>query len=170
MMEHLEQLQGPVTNFMGDVTYGELDIEQTIRTNREMFVDHWNEVGIWKDERPLDPDWDLYIALAKTKRMRAWGAFCARQVVGYSTYVISPSLNYRGWLTATNGIFYLAPEFRRRVRAENFAREFFESADYWLASLGCKSVRYASKVGKTNTKVFVDMGYQSVEEVWEKLT
>jgi hypothetical protein len=174
-MDVLQELPSPAMSFQlpGKIKFQEARVVDVIEFGKAagMFEEHWREVGIWKNERPLDPDWDAYKAAAERGLMKAWVATKDGLLKGYASYAIARSLNYKGWVTATNGIFYLDPEMRRVSGTRRwFAFEFFETADLWLKTIhGVNSIRYATKVGKTHTDVFKQLGYETVEEVWEKV-
>lgn len=76
------------------------------------FPVHWEELALYKDKMPLDPDYDLYLrreeeGAVSCVTLRENGVLC-----GYWISFISNGVHYKSTLTATMDILYVAPEHR----------------------------------------------------------
>lgn len=171
MLDHLAQLPG-FDMLQSRFEFGEADVEFMIQRYKPMFLKHWEEVAIYKDVRPLDPDWDAYIRCAQGGAIVCYGATdtAKGEIVAYSVYAIMHSLHYRTWVGATNDIYYVDPQHRRTSSAW-LARDFFAAADAWLKdTYGVRSIRYPVKAHLDHSAVFKELGYAKVEDIYERLT
>lgn len=76
------------------------------------FPAHWEELGLFRDKMPLDPQYQIYLqrdALGEAvlATLREDGA-----IVGYWVGFVAPGLHYRQTLTATMDICYILPRLR----------------------------------------------------------
>lgn len=73
---------------------------------------HWQEIGIYQDKMPLDPNYDLY----RARDAAGEGIICTLradgELVGYWIGFIAPGLHYKSTLTLTTDILFVSPEYR----------------------------------------------------------
>jgi GNAT superfamily N-acetyltransferase len=73
---------------------------------------HWEELGIYKDRMPLDPEWEVYEAFEDSGALLYVPLRCAGALVGYFIGIITPGLHYRQTLTCKMDIAFVLPEHR----------------------------------------------------------
>ncbi len=139
----------------------------------EMLFDHWQEVGLDHDAVPLAPDWAKYRDMEKrgTFRMISMREFGA--LVGYSAWIVCPSLHYRNTLHALNDYFWLAPEKRRGWAGIRLLR----TSERLMKGLGAVKIVYHIKphvlLGATKSgtvgDILLRLGYRFDEECYSKL-
>ncbi|MEO0034822.1 MAG: hypothetical protein RLZZ501_845, partial [Pseudomonadota bacterium] len=77
----------------------------------ELGARHFREVGPAYPGETYDPNLPLLDQVAAAGLLQITGAWAGRHLVGYITFLLSPSINGRD-LTATRGMVYLRPGWR----------------------------------------------------------
>ena len=88
--------------------------EQCMPELRQLFPLHHVELGLFKDQMPLDPD---YVEYVRREREGSLFMVTVRRngvIVAYYIAVVRPGFHYKSTLTGTADIYYVAPEFRGR--------------------------------------------------------
>lgn len=88
------------------------NLTETLEELKPHFPAHWEELGLFKDKMPLDPQYDIY-----EKMDEAGQAFLATlrdggRLVGYFVGFITPGLHYKQTLTCKMDIVYIDPAYR----------------------------------------------------------
>lgn len=73
---------------------------------------HWEEIAIFRDKVPLDPDWDSFAALEEQGKVLFVALRQAGELVGYFVGLITPSLHYKTTLSGKMDLIYILPELR----------------------------------------------------------
>lgn len=73
---------------------------------------HWEELGIYRDRMPLDPNWETYRNIEAAGQLIYVAARNSGALIGYFIGVITPGLHYRTTLTCKMDIAYILPEHR----------------------------------------------------------
>jgi len=127
--------------------------------------DHWKDVALDQDSITLDPDWDAYYALDS---VGALVIITARDdgltLVGYSVYIVTENLHYKGLMIADSDIFWLAKTHRKGTAGMRLIR-YSETA---LASRGVHKIMSKVKTHRNVGPVFERMGYDEIERVYCK--
>lgn len=139
----------------------------------EMLFEHWQEVGLDHDAVPLAPDWDKYHRLEREGMFRVIAVRISGVLVGYSAWLICPSLHYRHTIHALNDYFWLAPECRRGWAGVRF----FRDVEALIRGVGAAKIMYHTKphvllgAGRHGTvgKILLRLGYRFDEECYSKL-
>ena len=140
-----------------------------------LFERHWQELGTYKDQIPLDPDWDRYFLLAQTGTLRVRTARVDGVLAGYIFNLVGPGLHYRSTLHAEIEMFWLDPVYRGMgVVGMNhwFVMDWFSANDEDMRALGVKRISVAVKNGYRDGRVavvFRRLGYLPVETVLSKV-
>lgn len=74
---------------------------------------HWIEVAGYKDQIPLDPDWDRYAELEAAGNIWMATAREEGRMVGYSIFFVGPMLHYKSTVLASNDVVFLHPLHRK---------------------------------------------------------
>lgn len=73
---------------------------------------HWEELGIYRDRMPLDPEWSVYDAFERAGQLIYVAARKEGVLIGYFIGTVTPGLHYRQTLTCKMDIAYVLPEHR----------------------------------------------------------
>lgn len=133
---------------------------------------HWEEVAGDKDVIPLAPDWDRYRALEKSGVFKCLAARRDGILIGYSWWLVGPSLHYMTTKHAVNDLIFLDPDERRGLAGVRLIRE----GERALRDLGVVKVIYHSKPNvllgqKKHTlgDLLVVLGYHLIEHSYAKV-
>lgn len=126
------------------------------------FVNHFDEVGIFKDI-PLDPDWELYFQAQEADKLRIYIARDeASALVGYSVYFLGTHPHHKGSKQARHDIFFI-PKDRR-----GFGLEFLIWCGAKLKTEGYV-VEYMHISEKYDwSSMAKRAGFEKVETIWAK--
>lgn len=87
---------------------------------RPLMLDHWEELGVHKNEMPLDPDWDEFIRAESLGCCKVWTARDGDMLVGYMAFWIRPHAHYKSTLTALEDLYMLSPAYRKGMTGVRF--------------------------------------------------
>lgn len=139
------------------------DIENVFNETIELLKLHWQEVAIYKDRRPLDPDYDFYRKMSKAKQFVGVWARSEGKVIGYAGYFLREHPHYKTWKMAVSDIYFVAPEYRTPFVAIGL----FRKAEEYLRTLGVRSVVNETKKHKDLERLFRYLGYEPTATLWE---
>jgi GNAT superfamily N-acetyltransferase len=147
------------------ISYQEEKIADALEEMKPMLLKHWEELANYKDVRPLDVHYERYIQLNELGFMRMFTVRDGDKLVGYATFYLSHNLHYKNWFHAINDVYYLDPDYR----LTGIGIKFFEEIEEWLKSLGIRSAVVMDKINHSHEKFFKRMGYQPIEQNYEKV-
>lgn len=136
----------------------------------ELVRQHWEEVGVHKDEMPLDPDWDGYQRMEDDGELRLLSGRIDGVLRGYhSVRVVKGHLHYKSTPHAMSDAIYVLREHRR----SGLGLELIDKAERdILAEFAPRFVRiwYHDKAGlRLLGPVLQRRGYGLIEECWDKI-
>jgi GNAT superfamily N-acetyltransferase len=73
---------------------------------------HWEELGIYKADMPLDPNWEIYRAIEEMGQLIYVPLRNDGDLIGYFIGTITPGLHYKTTLTCKMDILLVLPEYR----------------------------------------------------------
>lgn len=131
---------------------------------------HWNELGVHKNEMPLDPDFARFQMLEEAGVFKVWTARSGRTLVGYIGWFIQPHMHYRTTLTAVDDLYLLDPEYRRGTAGTRM----FTSAFAALRELGVKRIIVHDKVHFEAERgglgpFFRRLGFEHTDNIWSMM-
>lgn len=144
---------------MVTVTAQEESLTDTLEELKPHFPAHWEELGLFKDKMPLDPQYGVYLehdaaGQAFLATLRADGA-----LVGYFVGFITPGLHYQQTLTCKMDICFIQPAFRNA--GSGFL--LFETVKAALRKRGVKLWWVGSKNHKPIEAFFQAFGFTQEE-------
>lgn len=133
-----------------------------------LFRAHWEEIALYREEVPLDPDYEKLLEL---ERIGVLHAFTVRRkdddaLCGYSGYLVLPHIHYKSTIVAMNDVIYLDPKYRRGTTAARLVR-FCES--YLSSTIGARRFTYHVKIAHDFGPLLERMGYAREETIFGKL-
>lgn len=81
---------------------------------RVIFPRHWQELALFQDRMPLDPQYDEYVAREQAGRLLLVTVRKDGKIAGYYTAQIAPGFHYASTLTGTMDMMFIVPEERGR--------------------------------------------------------
>lgn len=132
---------------------------------------HWEEVDVFHEDAPLDPDWKRYAQLEEFGWLGVMTARAGDELVGYMTLVIGPHLHHKTVKWATVDVMYLAPAYR----AGWTGVRFIKAVEKGLRKLGIKVFWFAIKEHFKNRRgrdvgdVLKFLGFDCVEVTYAKV-
>lgn len=149
----------------GDVTY-QVENIQTILEEMKLFVmPHWNEVGLNRDEIPVDMDWDRYIQLQNSGNLHILTARKKGELIGYHFTFVQGHFHYKSTLHGLVDLYYIKPEYRKG----RTGLRLFQYAEESLKDLGVKKIFTGCKVKLDHTKLFEHLGYTKSDYQFTKV-
>lgn len=135
----------------------------------DLVREHWEEVGVHKDEMPLAVDWDKYQRLEDEGMLRVLGARRGKRLVGYNSFMVMPHIHYSGTMHALGDAIFVTTPARRSgvgVRLIQVAERLLAE----IARPGYVRIVYHDKahlelLGPTLRK----LGYGAIETVYDKV-
>ena len=121
---------------------------------------HWEEIAHYQDI-PLDPDYDSYLALDKTGRIRVYTVRKEGVLIGYSVFFLG-NLHYRSTKIASQDILFVLPEYR----GGGVGFRFIRYCDTQLESEGVTVVYHHVKVKHDFGRLLVHLGYEPIDTIY----
>ena len=132
----------------------------------ELVRKHWEEVGVYKDEMPLEVDWGQYRRLEDQGTLKIFAARLNDELIGYNSFIVTHHLHYRSTLHALGDAIYVLPE-KRRSGAGPLMIEFAEKQFARMASPGkCRIVYHDKAFLDYLGPLLKKRGYQHVENIY----
>lgn len=162
---------------MGDVVFGweKLSVIFSEPNWPDLIAEHWTELGVHRDQMPLDPDYDRCLMMEKNGLFHGWAARCNGLLVGYMAFIVGPHLHYRSTKTAMEDLFMLSPDHRKGLTGYRM----FAGALSALKELGVKRVMLHDKVhwsaaraeiGEAGMDVlFRRLGFEHTDRIWSRM-
>lgn len=147
------------------VTYQEEKLSDCLEEMKPMLLKHWEELANHRDTRPLDPDYQMYLAMNDMEIVRVFTVRSDSKLIGYSIWIVAKHLHYKTWLYAVSDIYWLNPEHRKT----GVAFDFFFKIEDWLKSLGVNSITVQDKLTHKHNSFFNRLGYTPIEQLYEKV-
>lgn len=147
------------------ISYQEDKLSDILEEMKPMLKKHWEELANNKDIRDLDPDYPMYLAMNDMDILKIYTVKEDGKLIGYSIWIIANHLHYKTWKYAVSDVYYLGPEYRKT----GISFDFFFHIEDWLKSLGVKSCTVQDKVNHSHGTFFNRVGFNLVENVYEKV-
>lgn len=100
---------------MSDVTYQSELFSAVIKEALPLLRRHWQEIALFHDAIPLDPDFDYYYYMERCGRIDLITARSNGVLVGYMMQVGGPGTHFRSTLWSNNVVLWVEPSFRGRI-------------------------------------------------------
>lgn len=88
--------------------------EECIPELRQIFVTHHQELGLFRDQMPLDPDYREYIRREREGSLFLTTVRWNGKIAAYYCAQVKPGFHYKSTLTGTMDLAYVVPEERNR--------------------------------------------------------
>jgi len=109
-----------------------------------------------------DMDWDAYLKMGNL--LRVYTVRENKRLVGYSAYIVTMSLHYKGEYWAINDAIYILPEYRKGGKGE----EFITFCEVRLAQENAVAATMSVKPGRNFSEMLMKIGYELEETMYLK--
>lgn len=131
---------------------------------------HHEELGVTKEDCPLDPDFQRFIELNEMGLFRVWAARDGKTLVGYIGWFIQPHLHYRSTLHAAEDLFLLSGSYRKGLAGYRMFTSSLEA----LRELGVKrcivheKAHFEMERGGLG-RFFARLGFLHTDNLWIRI-
>jgi GNAT superfamily N-acetyltransferase len=126
---------------------------------------HFEEIASFKDQFPLNPNYDQYLALDKAGVCHTVTCRNAGELIGYYISFVMPHMHYRDCIFAINDIVFIAKEYR----GGSVGKRLIQFALNELTKMGVHRVCLHVKTSNDFGVLLERMGFSCTEKNYEKL-
>jgi len=126
---------------------------------------HYEELALNKDEVPLDPQYDIYIARENMGELLFVTLRENGILIGYYIGFVAPGLHYKTCLTCTTDIFYVHPE----QRGKKGGLDLFKTVENELKRRGVDRWFVGFKCHLDASGFFEILGFDRIEVYYSKM-
>lgn len=161
----LESMEGTVTAPRGGTIYQVEPWASFHHEARRLFGEHWREVGLNREEVPLDVDYERYAAMASTGSVHVVTVRRAGKLIGYHVGFIHGHMHYKSTLHCITDVYWIAPECRHGVTAIRL----FQAVEREVAKRGVRKIITGTKLHLDQGPLFEYLGYTPSDRLYVKL-
>lgn len=123
----------------------------------EPFVmQHWNELGLSKEDVPIDFDWNRFFEQDRKGKLHTVTVRKDGQLVGYHISFLGSHPHYKSTMHAMVDLYFLEPSLRKG----RTGMKLFKFAEQELKKLGVVKIYTGCKVKFDHTRLFEYLGYE----------
>ena len=120
---------------------------------------HWAELGVTKDDVPVDVGWARYTELEQKGALHTMTVRDSGKLIGYHITFVTPHYHYDSTLHGMVDLYYVLPEYRK----QKVGVQLFIEAEKSLRELGVVRIVTGTKVHLDNSKLFLALGYEHTD-------
>jgi len=132
---------------------------------RGLFEAHWREVGRYRDQIALEPDFEKFALLERAQLFPCYTARKGGVLAGYAMFICSPALHAKAHVFAYCDAIYVA----REHRGPGVGKRFMEFIERELVGRGVAKIVYHFKRAQDQGALMESLGYEAAETLYEKL-
>lgn len=126
---------------------------------------HWQELALDHAEVPLDPDYDLYLALENAGQLHLCTARDNNALIGYFVTFVQNHIHYKSTVFARVDVYYIHPEHR----GTGAGAKLFRYHESEMKRLGAKKIINMCKLHQDHGPLFAALGYTHIENIFSKV-
>jgi GNAT superfamily N-acetyltransferase len=132
---------------------------------KPLFAEHWRELALYQEDIPLDPDYDVYLALDKAGVLAPFIVRKDGAIIGYAVYLVRKHPHYRSHTWALADLFWVHPDHRNA----GVGTLLFENVEAALAVKGVDVMHTTIKEAHPEAGFLLNMrGHVKVESGFSK--
>ena len=113
----------------------------------------------------LDPDYDRYVKLDELGYLKCITCRLDNKLIGYAIFFIHQHIHHKTCLTASEDLYYIAPEHR----AGRVAYKLFKESERLLKEQHIQRIIMSCKTYIDQTKLFEHLGFTLYEKHFTKM-
>lgn len=157
--------QGINNSYAAGYTYQVESFEKCRKDFEPFVMKHWNELGLTKEDVPIDFDWNRFFEQDRKGKLHTVTVRKDGQLVGYHIAFIGSHPHYKSTLHAMVDLYYLEPTLRRG----KVGMKMFKFAEEELKQIGVKKIYTGCKVKLDHTRLFEFLGYEFSDKQFIKV-
>lgn len=135
----------------------------------DLLREHWEDLAVYKDKLPLEPDLPRYRALEAAGVYRLWTARDGKTLAGYIGWFLQPHIHHKSTVLAFDDLYILSAPYRRGWAG---IRMFTTCLDA-LKELGVTRVIMHSKIHYQADRgglepLFRRLGFDPIDTLWSR--
>jgi GNAT superfamily N-acetyltransferase len=146
------------------IVYAEESLKSCLEEMKPILELHYQEVAMYKDKIPLDPDYSKYFMLEEEGVFHTVTVRDNGKLIGYFLSLIAPSIHYSQTVYAVNDILYVHPDYR----ASGVGQKMFSFAEKKLKEKGADVISIHMKTALPFDSLCEGMGYDYAERNYTK--
>ena len=150
---------------MIDIAFKVERLTDIIDELKPLLEQHWQEIAGYKDQFPLNPDYDKYRAMDSAGLVHAVTVREDGALIGYYISFVLRHLHYQDCLVAMNDILFIRKDRRHGMTGSRMIR----FAEKMLKEIGVNRMIMHVKVHHDFGRMLVKMGFTETEKNYEKL-
>ena len=139
-------------------------IKDIVEEMKPLLEKHYEEVHLFPDKIPFNPDYDKYFELEKMGLTHTLTVRHDKKLVGYIVAFLYPNLHYKDHMYAINDVIYLDEKYRHTDVAE----EMLRYAESYYKGLGASVMTFHMKVGIPFKSLCDKVGLEHGENLYLK--
>lgn len=153
------------TEFPDGISYQLESFTLCIPELREFVPLHWEELGVTKDDVPVDVGWHRFTELEQKGALHTLTVRDSGRLIGYHVTFVGPHYHYNSTPHGMVDLYYVLPEYRK----QGVGVQMFIEAEKSLKELGVVRVVTGTKVHLPHDKLFTSLGYELTERQYVKV-
>jgi len=150
---------------MTDIVYQVERVTDILDEIKPLLEAHWQEIALYKDQFPLNPDYNQYKLLDQAGVVHVVTARNDGDLIGYYISFIMPHLHYQDCIVAMNDVLFIKSEYRKG-RA---GMKMIAFAEQELKKLGVHRMMIHVNTQHDFSPLLTRMGFTETERNFEKL-
>jgi len=148
------------------ITYQIEQLPDIIEDIKRLGPIHWAEVSPFRDVRPFNPNWELYLDQYRKGGVFSFTARDGNELVGYCFFTFITMSHYKHITLAINDTLYLKPEYRKGMTGY----KLITKAEEEVKKLNVQEIMWRTKLGDSNFgKLLERLGYFPEEVSYTKM-
>jgi len=147
------------------ITYQEEKFTNILTEFDKMLSVHMAEMNYFQlNGAKFDPDYEKYIRGQQNNYYTLLTARDDGKLVGYTVFGVCPHIRFKSTLYASEDLYYVDPEYRRR----GIARQLFKEMEKILTERGVAFILSTTKTYLDRSGLLEQNGYNHFEKVFVK--
>lgn len=146
------------------VVYAVEKVKNCLEEMKPLLQEHYEQVAMYKDKIPLEPDYDKYLDLCDSGILHIVTARDEDKLIGYYISMMVPHIHYSSHKFAVNDILYIDEEYRKTL----VGLEMFKFAEKCLKEEGVSVMTIHMKTSLPFDSLCEGLGYDYAERNYTK--
>lgn len=146
------------------ITFDEECYGDVIEEIKPMLYAQYEEVEMYQDKIPLDPDYEKLQEMSDLDILRTYIMRADGKIVGYSVFFLYGHQHHKAHRFAANDVVYIDPEHRHGLATV----EFFNFCERKLIKAGTSVVMYHMKEHKPFHNLMTQLEFDHAEHLYTK--
>ena len=151
------------------ITIQKEGFDEVIHEIKPLLEHHWNEIALYKQKFPLEPDYSRYQQLYEQGKLvivTARDQVFLDDLIGYSIFILHRHIHYNSCMVAVNDVIFLLDSYRSSSTA---GARLIRSSEKIVQEMGANRITWHIKPHNDWSAILRRMGYIEEEKVMGKV-